>query len=72
MSDATTPAPDLTGRQRNTMVIIRSIAPDIECNSTRAKAGTGALLGLVAAIIDAGREAEAAVVLRAWQAEREG
>lgn len=74
MSESTvtcTPARELTGRQNGLTAIMRSIARDMRNNGTPAEQGTSALLLVVAEIIEAGREAEAHALLRAWRLERE-
>jgi ABC-type lipoprotein export system ATPase subunit len=76
LSDRTdAPAPrELTGRQRNTIVIARAIANDLDANGTRDEQHTAALLRLVVDAIEQGYVAELVRHTRKWAAayEREG
>jgi len=59
--------PQLTSRQRNTMVISKSLANDMGINGTVAERHTAALLELVADAVANGYEAELVRVARAWR-----
>jgi hypothetical protein len=61
----------MTSRQRNTMVICKSLANDMGINGTVAEHHTAALLQLVADALVRGYEAELVRVARAWRRELE-
>lgn len=70
--NAQTPAgAQLTSRQRNTVVINRGIANDMDRGGTTAEHHTAALLRLVVDAIERGYEAELVRVAREWRAEVE-
>jgi len=64
-------ARELTGRQRNTIVIARAIANDMDANGTREEQHSAALLRLVVDAVERGYQAELVRYARKWAAARE-
>lgn len=67
----TEPRKELTGRQRNVMVIARAVANDMDLGGTVSEQHTAALLALAVDAISRGYEAELVALARAWRREVE-
>lgn len=63
---------ELTPRQRNVVVIMRTIANDMDINGAVAEQHTAALLRLACDAVDRGYEADLVTLARAWRRVREG